>query len=208
MIKTTIDVRMLEEIESALAIDIYDRDVVVTLAARVEEHEQAHTDPECDAELQAAIRAELDGGWLHLDEVYAIIRLRGWHRTSAGRITVDAGALFDVRRVLGNLTLSLGSECEETIQELDYPGNEDLLGAALKSMRDTGYCGECLWCQVSRLYHECGRELYNAGHEMGIEYRMYALGQSCAQANWEVYGYCTGCNTWNNTCADPDHRAA
>lgn len=201
----TIEVRLLDEIEGTLALDLYDRSEIAAIAARVDAHEAARTDPERDEELCEATRQALDGGWLHFTEVLAIQRLRGWHRTRAGRIMVDGGRLWDAYRALGNLTLSLGSECEDEIRELEYPGNEDILAAARASMAATGYCGECQWCTVMRLRSECGRELHAAGDEMGIEYRTSVLGQSVARANREMYGYCMICRSWYSACTDPEH---
>lgn len=205
----TIDVSLLEEIEGTLAIDCAaPPDVIAPLIARARAHEDARRDPEHDEALCADVRKVMDGEWLHVEEIHAIQRLRGWHRARYGRITVDAYWLADVRNVLETLTMALGSTCDEEIEELRYPGNEDILATAEALMEATGYCGECRWCTVLRLRDETDRALDAAGYEGGVYYRTLSLGQSVAQANREVYGYCIFCGTYGNACTDPEHLAA
>lgn len=184
-----IDVGLVDEIEGTLAIDCAPPPgVIAPLVARVDAHYDAHTDPERDKQLVEDAREALDCEWLSLDEIHAIQRLRGWHRARYGKISVDAYWLAAVRNVLDTLTLSLDSQCDETLRELKYPGNEDLLADAKRSMRRTGRCGECQWCTVLRLRDETDSALDAAGYEGGVYYRCYVLGQSTEQANRAVYG--------------------
>lgn len=186
-----IGVSLLDEIEGTLCIDCMPPpSVIAPLMARADAHHDENRDPEDDRQLVADTLRVLDGEWLHLEEIHTVQRLRGWHRARYGAITVDAWWLAATRNLLDNLTLSLGSECDETLRELAYPGNEDLLAAAKRQMARTGYCGECQWCTVLRLRDETDTALDAAGYEGGVYYRAYCLGQSVEQINREVYGRC------------------
>lgn len=167
MIRTTvdIDVGFLLNVECTLAVDCAEsRDVIVPLIERDRSH-RSLTDAEQRA-LDTEIDRATDGSWLTLWELYAIQKLRGWHRVRYGSITVDREALRSVCRVLGDLTCALGSECDETLREIgveqvrieevkDPEWLAPWRGEVLAKMRATGYCGDCLWCQVCHLHDQC-----------------------------------------------------
>lgn len=173
-----IDVALIDEIENALSVDCCPSpDVIMPLMWRQEALDSRSWPRPAipDLRLEDDIRKALDGGWLHLEEIAAIQRLRGWNRARRGTIVVDAFHLRDVRNVLGNLTLSLGSECDDQLAQLDYPEAADIREQVKARLAKDGTCGECLWCQVVRLGDECqdaldrlwGPSCRNCGHHPG-----------------------------------------
>lgn len=184
-----IDVGLLEEIEAVLAIDTVPApDVILPLMRRREAQWRVQCNTPDDV-LEGDIEKALDGEWLHLEEIAPIQRLRGWNRLRYGQITVKVRDLRDVSSVLGNIAMSLDGECDGMADEFGYPGAEDILAAVKAQMAKNGTCGECQWCNVRRLGAACDDALWNAGVELGLDYRYYVLGQPLAQANYEVYGY-------------------
>lgn len=161
-----VDVGFIQHIECALAVDCADSPSIVAPLIERDRSRRSLTDAEQRA-LDAEIDRARDGSWLELWELHAIQRLRGWHRVRYGSVTVDRDTLADVCRVLDVLTCALGNECDETLCEVGvdqvrvapvadtefWPAN--WRGLVLASMRETGYCGDCLWCQVCRLYDQC-----------------------------------------------------
>jgi hypothetical protein len=156
----TVDVGFIQQIESALATDVCPSpDVVAPLAER--DRNRWGLTPQEERALGDEIQRAMDGDWLELWEVHAIQRLR------YGSVAVDRDALREVCLVLDGLTLSLGSECDETLREVGvdlvrtgpvddpdfWPAN--WRGLVLASMKATGYCGDCLWCQVCHLHDQC-----------------------------------------------------
>lgn len=206
-----LDVGVLEEIEGILCLDcVPPAGVVLPLLDREDAQKSMRWPPvPPDDSLEDEVRTALDGEWLHLHEIAAFQRLRGWNRTRYGLITVRADHLSQAVFVLGCLLMGAFSpECDTTIGELEDPGNEDLLAAAKAQMAKDGTCGECNWCRLRAVEQRCNEALDATGIERGIEYRIYHLGQSVAQANREVYGYCIWCSTGGDQCADPDHLAS
>jgi hypothetical protein len=200
-----LDVGVLQEIEGILCLDVMpDPGVILPLADR-EQSRGWQADDSLDDDLRKA----LDGEWLHATEIAAFQRLRGWNRTRYGQVKVRTEHLLEAVSVLGTLlTGAFDVECEETLRELDCPGNEAELAAAKALMEATGHCGDCNYDRLCALQDRCNAALDATGIERGIEYRTAVLGQSVARANREVYGYCIWCNTHNNACADPAHLAA
>src|SRR5690242_17350894 len=87
--KITIPVFLLQQIESAFWMDCApDASKIARLVAIIERvgYRNAYNYPA----LAYAIREAEDGLLFDLDEVYAIQRLRGWHRQRYGDIVVDA----------------------------------------------------------------------------------------------------------------------
>ena len=170
----TIDIGLIEAVEAALMIDeAPGPDVIAPLMARVDADRDAYRDPEANERLVADTLEALDCCWLRLGEIHAVQRLRGWHRTRYGRVTVDAYWLTDVRNVLDGLTLSLDSECEDELRQLDWPGAYGIHSEVIKSMIRTGYCGECQWCSALRLRDEVDAILDGAGYYGGSYYEAY-----------------------------------
>lgn len=167
MITVTVDVGLIQHIESALAVDCCPPpDAIAPLAER-DENRFILTRQEEDA-LDGEIRRVMDDVWLlELWELHAIQRLRGWHRLRYGSVTVDRDALSQVCSALSNLSCGLGNECDEALRECGVdrvriapvgdPGAwlAPWRGQVLASMRETGYCGDCLWCQVCHLHDQC-----------------------------------------------------
>lgn len=186
-----ISVRLIEKIEALTAIDCEPPpSVIAPLMARVEANWDAGQNPEHDDELVADTEKLLAdyGSWLYPEEIHVVQRLRGWHRTRYGRVTVDAYWLTAARNLMDSLTLSLGEECDETLREygLDrvggritfdpsaYPGGREIRAEVLKSMRETGGCGDCKFCIALRLRDECDSILDAAGYYGGSYYEAYA----------------------------------
>src|SRR5262249_7526595 len=123
----TIDVRLLEEIETATMIDeAPSPSVIAPLNARADELRDAYRSPEDDPELVEAAQKAMDWAFLNVWEAHAVQRLRGWHRTRYGRIQVSAGWLSAVRNLLDGLTLSLGDTCDEELTEISQEHDWDL----------------------------------------------------------------------------------
>lgn len=112
------------------------------------------------------------GGWLQLYELRAIQQLRGWHRLRYGSITVPRDRLEAVSDVLGYLLVNaLDSECDDTLKDLDlyrigppprhsvpdryWAAHVRERASVLKLMTEREMCGECTWCQVTRLRDQC-----------------------------------------------------
>jgi hypothetical protein len=176
MSQVAVDIRLIQWIESVLCVDSApSRETVEALHERVEACWDAGLDPDDDLLLCEDTWKALDGGWLRLYEIRPIQQLRGWHRTRYGNVTVPRHRLEEVARVLDGLTLALGSECDETLREYDadqvgppprhpcpdnyWPGYVRERAGVLRSMAETGYCGECTWCQVVRLRDQCWASL-------------------------------------------------
>jgi len=172
MSQVIVPISLIQWIEGVLCVDCAPpREVIEALHERVEACYDEHRDPDDDLLLCEDTRKALDGGWLRLYELRPIQRLRGWHRTRYGNVTVSRGQLTEVARVLDGLTLALGSECDEVLREYDldgvgppprhpcpdkyWPGYVQERAGVLKSMAETDYCGECTWCQVVRLRDQC-----------------------------------------------------
>lgn len=184
----TVTVRLLEEIEAVTAADCeLPPSVIAPLAARAEAARSSP--PAADPALEEDIETALGryGGVLHLDEIHAIQRLRGWHRTRHGNITVDAYWLAETRNVLDTLTFD-GEECDQVLGEygLDrvtagpgvtpaYDGFARERARILQALAETGSCGVCAFCRELRLRDECDTILDNAGYDGGHCYRAYAL---------------------------------
>lgn len=189
--KVAIDVRLLQEIEGAAMIDCEPPPgVIAPLAARFQAERDAYRSPYLDDDLTAEVEKALHpyGAFLDLEEIHAVQQLRGWHRARYGRITVDAGHLSAVRNLLDDLTLSLGDSCEDEQRDCDPEWEPEIAAQIAESMARTGRCGECAWCTALWLRDECDAVLDAAGHEGGVYYRAYVLGQSVDEANSAVYG--------------------
>jgi hypothetical protein len=116
--------------------------------------------------------AMIDCDWLDPGEAEAVRRLRGWHRTRYGSVTVDAFWLADVRNFLDDL-LGLGSECDEELKAAEY---DRALYAKVKArITEDGYCGDCQWCRSLSLRDQCDTILDAAGYDGGSRYRAYCL---------------------------------
>lgn len=182
-----IDVSLLNELEDYLAIDMMPPPNVLIPLMRRQEAQYGYRVSH-DPDLEAEITKALDGEWLYLEDIVPIQRLRGWNRLRYGTITVRVSDLRDVARSLGNLRSALDSECEDQEAELSCPGAEDILTAVKTQMAEDGTCGECLWCNLGRLWAAVDKAMWDGGVELGIEYRTTVLGQSVGQANYEVSG--------------------
>lgn len=179
-----IDVGLIEEIEAALAMDCAPPpDVIVPLAARAGLNLPPWRYAPYDDQLeQDSINARQESGtWLELEEIYAVQRLRGWHRARYGNVKVRRSHLADVRHVLGNLRMSLDSECDSTAEEYgidrvspvsaeelarrEWRDFRDIRSQVLTSMMtDDETCGECDWCWVRRLHITCSALLEENGN--------------------------------------------
>jgi hypothetical protein len=182
-----LDVRILGDIENWLAIDTIDNPGKLLELWRRENAQGCWRAP-ADDSLEDEIDKALEDEWLHLDEIAPVLRLRGWNRLRYGHITVSVQDMFDMRRALGALSGALGGECDDQLDRLGE-GEEDIRAAVEAQLAKDDTCGECLWCQVCRLHSEVSRAMWDAGVELGLEYRYDVLGQPLAQANWEVYGH-------------------
>lgn len=179
--KVTIDVQLIGEIEEALSMDCAPpRSVIAPLAERAGLRLPAWRPAPYDPELERdSIKARQEyGTWLELEEIDAVQRLRGWHRTRYGNVTVDAGRLEDVRWALGNLREAMDDECDQTAKEygisrVRLESSEDsarrewrdfhsIRSQVIGSMSADETCGECQWCWIRRLHIECDRLLTNA----------------------------------------------
>lgn len=175
----TIDIRLIQWIESVLCLDdAPTREVVEALHERVQACRAEHRDPKLELELVEDRHKALSGGWLKLYELRPIQQLRGWHRVRYGNVVVHRDLLTEVARVLDLLTLALGNECDSTLEEysLHHVGEPPQhpvpdqywtqyaceRAAVLKSMAEYGECGECTWCQVIRLRDQCEAALSGA----------------------------------------------
>lgn len=185
-----LDIRVLDELEDVLALDLAPSPSVIMPLTWRQEAQEGWPRPEPDDRLEDDIAKALDGEWLYLEEIAAIQRLRGWNRAQCGTILVDTGRLLAVSRVLGNLSMSLDSECDDQLRQLDYEGVEgDVRAAVTAQLAADGTCGECQWCTVRRLWAECDKAIDRTGLERGVYYRTTTLGQSVQQANYEVHGF-------------------
>jgi|SRR6185312_14277047 len=166
----TVDVRLIQHIESTLAVDACESPSVIARLAELDRN-RWRLNALQERALDEKIRYAMDGDWLELWEVHAIQRLRGWHRIRYGSVTINRDVLADVCRVLDVLTCALDNECDETLCEVGVdrvrtgPGDDpdfwpaNWRGQVLAAMKATGYCGDCLWCQVCRLYDQCSEIL-------------------------------------------------
>jgi hypothetical protein len=84
--------------------------------------------------------------YLTVSEVDAVQRLRGWHRLRHGTLTVDAGALSDVRNVLDALTLSW-TGCEENADGNPYGYDDAELAYVQAQLKKGEICYRCIWCE-------------------------------------------------------------
>lgn len=168
-----IDVSIVQWIEGALCVDCCpSRDEVEALHARVQACYDGHRDPELEGDLVEDTLKALEGGWLQLYELRAIQQLRGWHRLRYGSITVPRDRLEAVSDVLGYLLVNaLDSECDDTLKDLDlyrigppprhsvpdryWAAHVRERASVLKLMTEREMCGECTWCQVTRLRDQC-----------------------------------------------------
>jgi hypothetical protein len=172
MTRIVLDIGLIQHIESVLCVDCaLPRGMVEALHERVEACYDEGRDPELDRTLVADTEEALEGGWLRLYELRPIQQLRGWHRARYGNITVSRDLLVEVARVLDGLTLALDSECDDPVEDYGlsqvgppprhpipddwWPRHVQERTAVLKSMTETGFCGECTWCQVVRLRDRC-----------------------------------------------------
>lgn len=179
-----LDVRVLEEIECCLAIDTIESPGKILELWRRTEAQNLRADDSLEDEIEAA----LGGEWLHLSEIAPVLRVRGLNRLRYGHITTSVQDMFDMRRGLGNLCIGLGGECDDMLGQLGR-GEEDIRAAVEAQLAENGTCGECMRCQVGRLWVEISKVMWDAGVELGLDYRYEVLGQPLAQANYELYGY-------------------
>lgn len=187
-----LDIGVLQEIESCLCLDTFDPAVVWPLIRREEAQEHRGWPPApADPDLEDDIAKALDGEWLYLYEIAPLLRLRGWNRLRYGQITVKVRDMHDASWALGLIVGGLGGECEDQLRQLDYEGDgiAEIREAVKAQLAKDGTCGECLWCQVRRLSLAIDMAMWDAGVELGLEFRMYVLGQPHAQAVWEAQGY-------------------
>jgi len=190
--RLSIDVRLLQDIEEATMIDSEPPpSVIAPLVARLDaERNGFWRRVDMSDELAEDIHNALDpyGAFLDLEEIHAVQRLRGWNRARYGSITVAARWLTAVRNLLDDLTLSLGDSCEDEFQEISQEHEWDLYVQVAARLFAGKTCGECNWCTALRLRDECDTALDAAGHEGGIYYRVYCLGQSVDEANAALHG--------------------
>lgn len=162
----TFDVMLLHEIEGTFALDLAAHpDVIAALMKRADEADNGWIGADVEAALRADIAEALAPSWLELFEVSAFQRLRGWHRLRYGSITVPRDRLADVRRALNTIAMAISSECDTEIDELKDCDPPELYQRAIKSMADTGYCGECQWCTAVRLWERCEELLTNGANQ-------------------------------------------
>lgn len=173
------DIGLIEEIEAAVMMDCEPSPSVIAPL-----YDRAEVCAPSDRTLNDDISEALDpwGGILSLEEVHAIQRLRGWHRTRHGNVTVDAYWLAETRNVLDSLTLSYGEECDGTIEDFGLgrvttgkPAKVDreIRAEVLAYLRKYKTCGECNWCHVLRLRDQCDALLDAAGYYGGSRYEAY-----------------------------------
>ncbi len=164
-----IDVRLLQHVESAFWLDCAPPASKIARLVGIVERVGRHEAERYPA-LVRAWEAASDCMILTVDEIYAIQRLRGWHRQRYGNIAVDAYWLTKVRNVLDTLALGLGSECDT---ELENATGEPW-HLEMKSRMERGQgCGDCLWCQALELRDRCDAILDAAGYNGGSRYRAY-----------------------------------
>jgi hypothetical protein len=182
----SMNISLIEEIEAAVMIDCEPGpSVIAPLFARAEAllEWNAPSDPTLDDDVRAAL--DEWGGVLMLEEVHAVQRLRGWHRTRSGSVTVDACWLAEVRNLLDSLTFSYEEECDQTLKDYgldrvrpvdtlpDGPDGPEVRAEVLVYFRKYDSCGECNWCHVLRLRDQCDAILDAAGYYGGSRYEAY-----------------------------------
>lgn len=142
------------------------------------------------AEVIAAVAANKDTevhDLLHVDEVDAVQKLRGWHRARRGTIVVDAHDLSRVRNLLDTLTYDT-AECEDHLEELQHelegvPANdrhsahaddlETLIRFVEPAIKAREACGQCEKCRVLALRDLVDELMDAAGLPGGIYYETY-----------------------------------
>jgi hypothetical protein len=167
-----IDVGLLQHIESAFWLDCAPPASKIARLIEIVER-VGRREAERYPALVHAWEAASDCMLLTVDEIYAIQRLRGWHRQQYGNITVDAYWLAEVRNVLDTLTLALGNECDEELAQAKQDGAEWYAEMQARMDRDQG-CGDCQWCQALDLRDRCDAILDAAGFHGGSRYRAYS----------------------------------
>lgn len=179
----TIDVRLLEEMEELARMEEAPPPAVIApLMRRLEATRAPWPAGVPDQTLDSCTYTVL-GGWMDLEEVYVMQRLRGWNRARRGTIVVEACWLTATRNLMDDFTYTVGERCEDEIEELRNEGQQagDLLAQALTRMAGPDTCGECDHCRALDLRDECDRILDAAGFDGGVYYYAYVRGETQAQ---------------------------
>lgn len=136
-----IPAQLLDDIDGTLDMDTAaPRSKVKPIADRLRDYDR---DLDLDWDLD---HTEGIHDYLRVREVDAVQRLRGWHRLRYGTVTVDAGALSDVRNVLDGLTLSW-TGCEENADGNPYGYDDAELAYVQAQLKKGEMCYRCIWCQ-------------------------------------------------------------
>lgn len=158
-----VDARLLADVDWVLDMDsAAPPGQVAPVAARVQACLAAGEDPERDPTLAAAGRAEWHD-YLRLLDVHAVQRLRGWHRSRHGQVTVDAGRLAEVRNVLDGETFArLG--CEDFLSGGGWPDGDPERAAVAAAVAAGDMCYRCGRCQAVVMRDRIDAALDAAGH--------------------------------------------